>query len=167
MKTQVTRHFARNGIDECDRSPRWFSSQLRNFLTLGREFKSRCSHTNWDSCQQVVGNDYFVGRQNSIYFTVDEVKGRLNPSCDKNEGKHRRRRKVETSCVTFLLDGPGWCVHKSDVQTKWDDDTHTHTQCQHGSANLELGEGEGRCQTFFFFFFPVQQTTSGIGHNVK
>ena len=32
-------------------------------------------------------------------FTVDEGKGRLNPSRDKNEGKHRKR-KVEKSCVT-------------------------------------------------------------------
>ena len=42
-------------------------------------------------------------------FTVDEGKGRLNPSRDKNEGKHRRR-KVEKSWVTFLLCDPGWCV---------------------------------------------------------
>ena len=32
-------------------------------------------------------------------FTVDEGKERLNPSRDKNSGKHRRR-KVEKSCVT-------------------------------------------------------------------
>ena len=29
--------------------------------------------------------------------------------------------------MTFLLCDPGWCVHKSDVQNKWDDNTHTHT----------------------------------------
>ena len=29
--------------------------------------------------------------------------------------------------MTFLLYGPGWCVHKSDVQNKWDDNTHVHT----------------------------------------
>ena len=29
-----------------DRSPRWFSWQPRNLLTLGREFESRCRHTN-------------------------------------------------------------------------------------------------------------------------
>ena len=57
--------------------------------------------------------------------TVDERKGRLNPSRDKNEDKHRRK-KVEKSCLTFLLCGPGWCVHKSDVHNKWDDNTHTH-----------------------------------------
>ena len=28
------------------RSPRWFSWQPRNLLTLGHEFESRCSHTN-------------------------------------------------------------------------------------------------------------------------
>ena len=29
--------------------------------------------------------------------------------------------------MTFLLCDPGWCVHKkSDVQHKWDDNTHTH-----------------------------------------
>ena len=27
--------------------------------------------------------------------------------------------------MTFLLCDPGWCVHKSDVQNKWDDNTHT------------------------------------------
>ena len=57
---------------------------------------------------------------------VDEGKGRPNPSRDRNEGKHRRRT-VEKSCVTFLLCHPGWCIHKSDVQNKCDDDTHTHT----------------------------------------
>ena len=31
------------------------------------------------------------------------------------------------SCVTFLLCDPGWCVHKSDVQNKWDCDDNTHT----------------------------------------
>ena len=37
-----------------------------------------------------------------IVFTVDEGKGRPNPSRYKNEGKHSRR-KVEKSCATFLL----------------------------------------------------------------
>ena len=62
-------------------------------------------------------------------FTVDEGKGRLNPSRDKNKGKHRRSKVDEKSCVTSLLCNPGWCVHKSDVQNKWDDNTtHTHTE---------------------------------------
>ena len=56
-------------------------------------------------------------------LAVDEGKGRLNPTPEKNEGR-RRRRKLEKSCVTFLRD-PGWCVHKSGVQNKWDDNTHT------------------------------------------
>ena len=34
---------------------------------------------------------------------------------------------MDKSCVTFLLCDPGWCVHKSDVQSKWDDNTRTHT----------------------------------------
>ena len=59
-------------------------------------------------------------------FAGDEGKGRLNSSRDKNEGKYRRR-KVEESCVTFLPCDPGWYVHKSDIQNKWDDNTHTHT----------------------------------------
>ena len=33
----------------------------------------------------------------------------------------------EVLCETFLLRNPGWCVHKSDVQNKWDNNTHTHT----------------------------------------
>ena len=62
-------------------------------------------------------------------FTVDEGKRRLNPSRDKNKGKHRRRKVDEKSCVTFLLRGPGWCVHKSDVQNKWNGNTHnTHNR---------------------------------------
>ena len=31
--------------------------------------------------------------------------------------------EVEKSCVTFLLCGPCWYVHKLDVQNKWDDNT--------------------------------------------
>ena len=42
--------------------------------------------------------------------------------------KHRRR-KLEKSCVTFLLCDPGSYVHKPDVHNKWVDNTHTqHTQ---------------------------------------
>ena len=55
--------------------------------------------------------------------TVDEGKKRLDPSRDKNQAS--RRKKVDKSCVTFLLCDPGWCVHKSDSQNKWDDDTPT------------------------------------------
>ena len=63
-----------------------------------------------------------MSTQKKSDFTVDEGKGGLNPSRDKNQGKHRRR-KVEKSCVAFVLCDPGWCVHKSDVQNKWDDST--------------------------------------------
>ena len=60
---------------------------------------------------------------------VDEGKERLNPSREKNKDKQHRRKVDEKSCVTFLLCDPGWYVHKSDVQNKWDanTDTHTHT----------------------------------------
>ena len=51
-------------------------------------------------------------------FTVDEEKGRLDPSRDKNQGKHHRRKVDEIPCVTFLLCDPGWCVHMSDAQNK-------------------------------------------------
>ena len=31
--------------------------------------------------------------------------------------------------MTFLLCDPDWCVHKSDAQNKWDDNTnHTNTR---------------------------------------
>ena len=71
-----------------------------------------------------LNHDYFVGTQNSVYFTVDEGKGRLNPSREKIQGKHRTRKVDEKSCATLLLWDPGWCVHKSDVQKKWDDNIH-------------------------------------------
>ena len=54
-----------------------------------------------------------------VDFTVDEGKGRLNPSREKKDGK-QRRRKVEKSYVNFLLCDPSWCVHKFDAQNKWD-----------------------------------------------
>ena len=34
------------------RSPRWFSWQPRSLLALGREFETRCSHTNRDFSSQ-------------------------------------------------------------------------------------------------------------------
>ena len=72
-------------------------------------------------------------------FTVDERKGRLNPSREKNEGKHRRRKVDEKSCATFLLCDPGWCV-----QNKWDDITHKHAHlCPDGDErNHFLGCGK-------------------------
>ena len=36
---------------------------------------------------------------------VDEGKGHLNLSREKNEGKHRRRKVDDKSCVIFLLRG--------------------------------------------------------------
>ena len=68
----------------------------------------------------------YIHTQNST-FTVDEGNGRLNPSREKNSGKHRKS-KVEKSFATFLMCDPGWCVHTSDVQHKWDDKTHTYMQ---------------------------------------
>ena len=44
-----------------------------------------------------------------IDITVNKGKGRLNPSRDKTQGKHRRKKVDEKSCVTFLLCDPGWC----------------------------------------------------------
>ena len=32
--------------------------------------------------------------------------------------------------MTFLSCDPGWCVHKSDVQNKWEYNTHSHTNFQ-------------------------------------
>ena len=60
-------------------------------------------------------------------FAVDERKERLSPSREKNEGKHRIR-KLEKSCVAFLLCDPGWYVHKPDVQNRWNDNTHTRAR---------------------------------------
>ena len=59
-----------------------------------------------------------------VDLTVDEGKERLNPSGEKNEGKHRRR-KVDEKLVTLFLRDPGWYVHKPDVQNR-PENTHTH-----------------------------------------
>ena len=52
-------------------------------------------------------------------FTVDEGKKRLNPS-------RTSQRKVEKSCVIFLLCDPGWYVCKPYAQNKWEENTNTH-----------------------------------------
>ena len=59
-------------------------------------------------------------------FTVDEGKIRLNPSRDENQGKHRRR-KVDKSCVTFLLCDPGWSTSLTSGINGMTIHTHTHT----------------------------------------
>ena len=95
-----------NSIKICTlvkRSPRWFSSSSDN-----RDFSSQKTKTK--NAQQVE-NDKFD-------FTVDEGKEQLNPSREKNYGKHRRRKVDEKSFVTFLLRDPDWYVHKPDVQNK-------------------------------------------------
>ena len=35
--------------------------------------------------------------------------------------------------MTFLMCDPGWCIHKSGVQNKWDDNTHI---CKHTNSKL-------------------------------
>ena len=113
--------------------------------------KSLCSHTNWDISSQKnkcpTSGERLTRGYTKLDFTADEGKGRLNPSHDKNEGKHRRK-KVEKSCVTFLLCDPGWYVHRPDVQNKWDDKTHTRERLwgrgRSGSGNGNGGEGERR-----------------------
>ena len=59
-------------------------NNLENLLMLGREFESRCSHTNWDfpSCPTSV--ERLVRGYTKFDCIVDEGKGRLNPSRDKN-----------------------------------------------------------------------------------
>ena len=46
--------------------------------------------------------------------------------------------------MTFLICDPGWYVHKSDVQTKWDDNTntHTHTHTEREKIGLSLAGGQ-------------------------
>ena len=91
-----------------------------------RWVESRGSHTNRDFSSPEVeikimptSGERSTRGYTKFDFTVDKGKGRLNPSRDNN-CKHSRR-KVEKSCLTFLMCDPGWCVHKSDVQIKWDD----------------------------------------------
>ena len=57
----------------------------------------------------------------TVDFTVDEGKGRLNSSRDKKLRQAPQKEGGEILC------DPGWCVHKSGVQNKWDDNRHTHT----------------------------------------
>ena len=40
--------------------------------------------------------------------------------------------------MTLLLCDPGWCVHKSDVQNKWDDNAHAHYYSNTIIANCRL-----------------------------
>ena len=64
-------------------------------------------------------------------MTVDEGKECLNPSWEKNESTHRRKKAYQKSCVTFLLCDscvtPGRTSNEVDVQNEWEEKTNTHT----------------------------------------
>ena len=63
---------------------------------------------------------------------VDEGKERLNPSREKKNGMHRRRKVDEKSCVAFLLCvAPAGTSNELAVQKKMEEDTHTHTLYMH------------------------------------
>ena len=53
--------------------------------------------------------------------------------------------------MTLPLCDPGWHVHKSTVQNKWDDNTHTHThthtQDSNGPASMVERESRARSET--------------------
>ena len=108
------------------RSPRWFSCLPRNLLTLGREFESRRSLTNWGFSShhvQLVKNDYFVGTQNSTSRSTRERDGWILLAIKFREAPQKEGGEI--------LCDPGWCVHKSDVQNKWDDKTMMHASLVH------------------------------------
>ena len=50
---------------------------------------------------------------------------------------------MRKNCDNFPLCDPGWCVHKSDVQNKWDDNTTLQTtqlvKCGTFSFNKSIG----------------------------
>ena len=72
-------------------------------------------------------------------------KERLNLSREKKQGKHRRRKVDEKSCVAFILCHPGWYVHKPDVQNKWEEKTHIHTLFVTSIIDAPL-PWEGQCE---------------------
>ena len=63
----------------------------------------------------------------TYYFTVDEGKEWLNPSRDKNQGTHRRRKVDEKTCVASSCVTPAGTSNELDVQNGWEENTHTHT----------------------------------------
>ena len=50
--------------------------------------------------------------------------------------------------MTFLLCDLGWCVYKSDVPNKWDDNTHTHTQTALSINRVDSRSISSRCWAF-------------------
>ena len=74
-----------------------------DFSSLKNKLKNKLKNA------QQVENDYYT----EFDFTVDEGKERLNPSREKNEGMHRRRKVDEKSCVAFLLCDPGWYIQQN------------------------------------------------------
>ena len=56
---------------------------------------------NWETCP--TSGERLIRGYTKFDLTIDEGEGWLNPSRDKNEGKLRRRKVDEKSCVTFLL----------------------------------------------------------------
>ena len=53
--------------------------------------------------------------ENNAKFDIAVVEGKecVNPSGEKNEGTHRRKKAYQKSCVTFLLCDSGWYVQRT------------------------------------------------------
>ena len=95
------------GSSEVPRNPlkRWDVSSIpANGIFLTKKQKNKNKMLNgWRTIKSYTKFD----------FTVDEGKEWLNPSREKNEGTHRRKKVDEKSCVTFLLCDPGWYVKRT------------------------------------------------------
>ena len=65
------------------------------------------------------------------------------------------------SGVTFLLSDPGWCVHKSDVQNKWDDNIHTNTHMPWLNRKIKFNV----IRSNIFFKFEKKLKIYGFHHN--
>ena len=78
--------------------------QQSNEIKMAINVITKCTKK---SCLPTSSGERLIRGYTKFDFTVDEGKEWLDPSREKNEGKHRRR-KVGKSCVTFLLCDPGW-----------------------------------------------------------
>ena len=78
------------------------------------KLKNKMPNNGWRTIKSLV--------HKKVVFTVDEGKEWLNPSREKNEGTHRRKKVDEKSCVT-----PAGTSNELDVQNEWEENTHTHT----------------------------------------
>ena len=109
---------------------------------LGREFESRCRHTNWDFSSQMKiknKNKKVLNKWRTISSSVHKIwlHGRRGKGTAESFSREKSRQAPQKEGGREILCDPGWYVQRTWCP-EWMERKHTHTHCHTPSGQSRV-----------------------------